>query len=61
MVCRWIRDGDVPGGKYHLPDCIGAAVYGPRGCTCSKQRERRDLETKIKELERRIEKLEIAK
>jgi len=61
MNCHWVKASDVPGGKFHVPGCMGAAVYGPSGCTCqrkSRAEEREDMRAKIKALEKRIEKLE---
>jgi hypothetical protein len=58
MNCHWVKDSSVPGGKYHLPGCMGSAVYGPRGCTCPVNRKRRDIDARVTELERRLEKLE---
>jgi hypothetical protein len=56
--CRWISDPKI--GRWHLPGCMGAAVYGPNGCTCI-QPSRRELEERIEALERRITQLEPAK
>lgn len=58
LRCYWAKDPEV--GRYHVPGCMGAAVYGPRGCTCSAQSRKKALEQKIVELERRLEKLEAA-
>lgn len=58
MTCRWVRDKSVPGGKFHLPGCMGAAVYGPGGCTCSEARRKKELEDRVDELERRLARLE---
>lgn len=30
--CHWARAPGV--GLFHVPGCMGAAVYGPDGCTC---------------------------
>jgi hypothetical protein len=48
-------------GRWHLPGCMGAAVYGPEGCTCpstSEEDHRNELETRIASLEERLERLE---
>ena len=60
MRCHWVSDTDVPGGRYHFPGCMGAAVYGPAGCTCGVVREREDLEGKVERLELRVKRLEAA-
>lgn len=60
-MCRWIRDADVPGGKYHVPQCIGAAVYGPGACTCNPQRKQKDLEDRVAKLEAQVRDLRKAK
>lgn len=53
-MCRWIKDQQVPGGKYHLPECIGAAVYGPDGCTCEPKLRRKELEDRVEKLEAQV-------
>lgn len=30
--CHWARAQGV--GLFHVPGCMGAAVYGPESCTC---------------------------
>jgi hypothetical protein len=30
--CHWARAPKV--GLFHVPGCMGGAVYGPEGCTC---------------------------
>lgn len=30
--CHWARSPGV--GLFHVPGCMGGAVYGPDGCTC---------------------------
>lgn len=57
-ACRWIKDADVPGGKYLVPGCMGSAVYGLRGCTCSRRRARDDLERRVEKLESRLAAIE---
>lgn len=60
MRCHWVRANDVPGGKFHLPGCMGGAVYGPRGCTCppkSAAKDRKDLERRVTELEQKLERI----
>jgi hypothetical protein len=46
MACRWMNDPE--------PGCMGAAVYGPQGCTCRTSSK----DDRIDVLERRVEKLE---
>lgn len=59
--CRWISAAEVPGGRFHLPGCMGSAVYGPDGCTCPPaERARKDLEQEVGELKARVAKLERA-
>lgn len=57
--CHWVRDSDVPGGKFWLPECWGG-LYGPEGCYCAPEpRVTRDqLAARIEKLEKRIEQLE---
>mgnify|MGYP006961553976 CR=1 FL=1 len=54
--CRWMNDKEI--GRWHLPGCMGAAVYGPDGCTCEPVSREQALEDRIERLEDRIEKLE---
>ncbi len=42
------------GHAFFMPECMGGAVYGKYRCTCRSYSE----SDKIKELEKRIEKLE---
>lgn len=44
-------------GRVHIPGCMGAAVYGPSGCTCGASRQDRlaSLECRIARLEARID------
>lgn len=51
--CRWVTDKKI--GRWHLPGCMGAAVYGPNGCTCQ---ARAPLEDDSPSLEDRVEALE---
>ena len=33
--CRWIKDEEVPGGRYLVPGCANRAVYGDDAdCHC---------------------------
>lgn len=59
MHCRWVKDKEI--GRFHLPGCWGAAIYGPGGCTCSKGKRERDLEDEVENLKERISKLETGK
>jgi hypothetical protein len=54
--CRWYTDPEI--GRWLLPGCMGAAVYGPRGCTCGTMSESEYLEEKVSELEDRVRELE---
>lgn len=56
--CRWINDKEI--GRWHLPGCMGGAVYGPSGCTCPKRRRKKELEEVIAAMDERIKKLEAA-
>lgn len=58
-MCRNERAPD--GSKYWLPDCMGGAVYGEQGCTCTREPKKSKLEKKVEELEKRIAELESAK
>lgn len=59
MRCAWRTDPEI--GRFHVPGCMGAAVYGPRGCTCGTRSEKSledrmvDLESRISDLERRLD------
>lgn len=53
--CRWIRDPEI--GRWHLPGCMGGAVYGPAQCTCSRP-IKPSRAASIDDLERRVERLE---
>ena len=34
-VCRWVRDKEVPGGKFLVPGCLNRAIYGDYAdCHC---------------------------
>lgn len=52
--CRWVRDPEI--GRYHLPGCMGGAVYGPSGCTCARPIRPRDAN--IEDLDNRIARIE---
>lgn len=56
MRCYWAMDKEI--GRYHVPGCMGAAVYGPNGCTCSAVSRKKAIEQKYVDLERRVEELE---
>ena len=56
MRCRWYTDAEV--GRLHVPGCMGAAVYGPGGCTCGRKDSRRDIEAEIERLSERVTQLE---
>lgn len=56
MNCYWATDKEI--GRYHVPGCMGSAVYGPGGCTCRPSQRKKSLEQKVVELEERIRKLE---
>lgn len=49
MACRWIRDPEI--GRWHLPDCMGGAVYGPNGCTCDRRISGRTVEMRLERIE----------
>jgi len=51
MRCHTIID---QGKRIEIPGCMGAAVYGKRGCTCPK----RTKADEIQELRKRIEAIE---
>ena len=53
--CHYVFDREV--GRLHIPGCMGAAVYGPRGCTCPPKPRKADMD-RIDRLEERLEKLE---
>lgn len=53
MRCRWVKDSEVKGGRFWLPECYGG-LYGRAGCYCPQEPEK----DRIKMLEERIEKLE---
>lgn len=55
-ACYWIRDREL--GRVHIPGCMGAAVYGPRGCTCGVKRRRQAIEERLARLERRLDEIE---
>ncbi len=60
LPCHYVNDPQA--GRVLIPGCMGAAVYGRRGCTCPKvgretemeivHKQIARLEKKIKELER---------
>lgn len=56
--CYYVRDG---GHRVLIPGCIGAAVYGPSGCTCERRvrpmKEQAALEDRVDALEREVGKL----
>lgn len=54
--CQFKNDPEI--GRYHLPGCIGGAVYGPNGCTCGPMDRAPKESSLIKDLERRIAALE---
>lgn len=55
--CRWVVDDEI--GRFFLPGCMGAAVYGLRGCTCGNRvSARAKREQRIAELEERVSALE---
>lgn len=58
-MCRYIL---YKGVRFFLPDCMGGAVYGLTGCTCSVKRKKSatymSIIRKIKDLEKRIKILE---
>lgn len=56
MRCYWANDSEV--GRYHVPGCMGAAVYGPHRCTCGPKQRRKELEEKVVDLEERLRKVE---
>lgn len=48
--CGYVRDKGV---RFFLPECMGGAVYGMNGCTCS-SREPKSLDARISKLERDV-------
>lgn len=58
MACRWIKDAKAPGGRFHVPGCMGCAVYGLPGCTCTPVSRRRETEDRLARLEEKVKKLE---
>ena len=54
--CHYISDPDA--GRVLIPGCMGAAVYGPAGCTCGRRvrplEEALALETRVADLEREV-------
>jgi hypothetical protein len=58
MRCYWVKDNEVPGGKYLVPGCWGSVV-GPH-CTCGRKGSRRELEDQVERLKERVRSLEKA-
>jgi hypothetical protein len=56
VKCYWASDAEI--GRFHVPGCMGAAIYGPGACTCSARSKQKSMEQKIVELEERVRKLE---
>lgn len=55
--CHWETDPII--GRWHYPGCMGAAVYGPDGCTCPpKPSKKDDTEKRIADLEAKVAQLE---
>lgn len=56
MKCRYIT---YKGDYFFYPECMGGAVYGLEGCTCSSnENEIEVLKKKIESLSKRIKVLE---
>jgi hypothetical protein len=55
--CTWIRNKIA--GKCFIPGCMGGAVYGPGGCTCTSDITATDeMEIRIERLEKKVKQLE---
>jgi hypothetical protein len=53
-ACRWIKDPDVPGGRFLVPGCWNRAIHGDHAeCHCSRP-TKPSLEERIITLERRL-------
>lgn len=56
--CRWIKDADVPGGKFFVPECWPRVMGGPSAeCHCPKP-DRQSMAEMIDYLMDRVAKLE---
>jgi hypothetical protein len=40
LVCGYRRD-EAGGSRFWVPECMGGAVYGRKGCTCERRGPRR--------------------
>lgn len=58
MRCYWVKDREI--GRVHIPGCWGAALGGPKNCTCGAAGTKRAMEQEIEELKRRVVELERA-
>jgi hypothetical protein len=61
LRCKWVRDPEVPGGKFLVPGCWNRAIYGDDAeCQCVGGTETvaERLEGKIDGLLKRLDKLE---
>jgi hypothetical protein len=55
--CRWVRDKDVPGGRFLIPGCWNRAVYGDHAeCHCHSGPE--TIADKLDKIMSRLDKLE---
>lgn len=51
--CQYVDDGNE---RFLLPGCMGAAVYGEKGCTCDPVKgSNADLRQRVEELEGMLE------
>lgn len=59
--CKWVRDPEVPGGKFLVPGCWNRTIYGDDAechCVDGTETAAERLESKIDILFERLNKLE---
>lgn len=57
MRCHWVKDDEVPGGKFFVPGCWGGLMAGDRsGCYCrvNEKDELVDLQKRVAKLEKQL-------
>lgn len=55
MRCRWVRDSEVPGGRFLVPGCWNRVLYGDHAechCTPSDTPAEPEAETQLDRVER---------
>lgn len=59
--CKWIRDPEVPGGRFLVPGCWNRAVHGDHAeCHCrgGEVKPGEEIEQKLDAIIKRLDKLE---